>query len=77
MGTASSFTIHVVSQARSAELNPLLQNQRYRLEKPCLLTPREMIGGSQWMYPCLEESFVRINVADTRHESLIQQQCLD
>lgn len=77
MRTASSFTIHVVSQAGTAELDSLFKNQRYRLEEALLLSTRQLVGWGQRMYPRLEKSLIRINVANPCHERLIQKQGLD
>ena len=72
-----SIAIDIVAHRSSAEVDSLLQHALDRLEKPFLLIAAKRRHSSQRMDAGFKKSFIRIDVPDTRHKTLIQKKRLD
>ena len=67
-------TVDIVSKTRSAMLDASLQNQWNRPEEPFLFGPTQGANRPGRVDPGFEKSFVGVDVSDSCHEMLVEQE---
>ena len=77
MASHLTITLHIVPQAGTTILNSFLEDLQNGFEKRFLLPPKKGSNPTRRVDPRLEEGFIRIDIAYSRHKALIQKQRLD
>jgi hypothetical protein len=75
--SAYTFGVDVVRDGRAAEADGVFQNFPQRHAQSLQFSPGELSGSASWANAGAEEAFVRIDIAHTCEQRLVQQRRLD